>query len=145
MNKIVLPLMLMMGFFLMLSCSKSSTSGYSMSAIVNGAAFSGSNCYAQKSGTTLTINGGNFSGTVLNVYPIITLTVYNYNGATGTYTFGANLGGGVLDSSATSNAIVSKSGSLTITSVSPSIAGTFTFTANDGTTLTNGTFNALLN
>jgi hypothetical protein len=133
----------LMGMALISSCSKSSSStssSYSMKATVNGAAFNGTNCIATISGTTLALNGGSYT-TATPTYPYFTIGIENYSGV-GTYALNgstSNIAG--IDSSA-SSVLASAYGTVTITSVSPNIVGTFSFTLSDSTKVTSGTFTA---
>jgi len=134
----------LMGMALISSCSKSSSSSpsYSMDATIAGKSFSGTNCTATISGASLAVDGGVFTSSP--VYPYLTLGIFNYTG-TGTYAIGGtsvNLGG--VDSSA-SVVLVSQYGTVTITSVSPNIVGTFSFTCSDSTKVSGGTFTAKIN
>jgi hypothetical protein len=126
-------------------CSKSSSSGSStsMKTSLNGVAFSGSDCIDSVTDSTLFIYGTNFTTSI--TYPFIEIIITKYTG-TGTYTLGTwgSFGGGpstmaVIDSSA-SNAVASLYGTVTITSVSPNLTGTFSFTCTDSTKVTGGSF-----
>lgn len=137
----------------MFSCKKkdnnNTSSNGSMTATINNTSFSASRCTSAVADTILNITGANYSGTTVE-YPIVTLTVYNYHGV-GTYTLDQSTFSGVTgtanidSSSSTTTAIantLSTYGTINITSTSPNITGTFSFTTEDSTKVTNGSFTA---
>jgi hypothetical protein len=144
------------GVIAFFSCKKSdnnSTPGTgnttsSITATINGTAFSGTYCVgANPSDSTISIIGA----TSLNSYPAIYLNIFSYKG-TGTYAISSVAGSSsisptaYLDSStaATYN-FTASSGSITIkTFTASAITGTFNFTCSDGTQVTNGSFTASL-
>ncbi len=132
-----------MGLALFSGCTKSdSTPSYSMKASIGGASFSTSNCFAASTGTFVEIEG--LGGTLTApTYPYVTLWLLNYAKTTGTFAIDSTMATNYAQivTGATSFKIA-KSGSITITSVSPNIVGTFSFTAIDGTAVTGGTFTA---
>ena len=131
-------------------CSKSSSSpSYTISAKINGASYSNSNCYFVATGGSLLIESGVPSSSPS--YPFMEFSVSNYTGA-GTYAISSSSASiYAIDSSATGSSIAQASaaggsGTLTVTSASSStISGTFSFTGSDGTTVTGGAFTAKLN
>ncbi len=120
------------------SCSKksSTTSSRHMDATVNGGGFHVVNCTATQNGTQLQITGLQ-PNVAVDGMPNISMNIVNYTGA-GTYTIAsggtsANYLGSMVSSS------IAVSGTINITAVNP-ITGTFSFTCNDGTKVTNGNF-----
>lgn len=127
------------------SCSKSSdssssSSSYSMTATVNGSAWSATNVTA----TENTIGGNdNLSITGLtSSNSTITLSIIGYSSPT-TYSISPGSNGGMYSVSGTSGLTASISGSITITSkTTTAVQGTFSFTCMDSTKVTSGTFTA---
>ena len=128
------------GFASFTSCKKSSSStpAYSMTATVNGSSFSSVNCYAVSSGGIATIAGYSGTSTTSTSYPVIQLGIFGTL-AVQSYTIDGAQYQINIDSSAT-NGVAAVSGSITITSISPSIVGTFNCVMSDGTKITNGVF-----
>ncbi len=134
----------LMGLALFSGCSKSdSTPSYTMKESIGGTSFSSSNCLsASYSGIFTEIYG--FEGnSVTPTYPYIGLFLINYAKTTGTFTIDSTMTSNFAQivTSATTNKLA-KTGTITITSVSPNIVGTFSFTVTDGTAVTGGTFTA---
>jgi len=122
-------------------CSKSSSgSSYFMKETIAGKSYSSTYCAAGSSSGYVTIAGS--SGTSLT-YPYVTLTLANYNKTTGTFTLDTTLTGSFAEyNKDASTVVLAKSGSVTITSASPNIVGTFSFTCTDGTVVSGGSFTA---
>jgi hypothetical protein len=143
-----------LGTLTMYSCKKkdnnNSSSTGSITATVNGASFSGARCTATIADSILNISGENYSGSTI-VYPVMSLTIYNYNGI-GTYPLDQAIslstpsGTATVDSSSSSITATSNTtsvyGTITITATTPNIKGTFSFTTEDSTKVTNGSFTA---
>lgn len=125
-------------------CSKKDSSpSYSMKATIGASTFSTSRCVAVAAGGALTIDA--WTGTTTSAAPPqITIAITTWNGGTGTITFDSLLTTGYeeyLPNMATVS--TSKTGSVNITSVSSkTISGTFSFTCDDGTVVSNGSFTA---
>ena len=137
----------MIGLFVFAGCSKKSSSpSYTMKATVGSTAFSANNCIGNINSTLLSVYGYNASGTTAT-FPNITIQMSNYT-AIGTFTIDttaifSSLTFQYYPTSALTDVKSSKTGTLTLTSVtSTAIAGTFSFTCTDGTTVTGGTFSA---
>jgi len=133
----------LIGFAAFSGCIKISAANpsSSMKATINGAAFNATNCIATTPGGTLTVNGSNNStGTS---YANINIGIFNYTGV-GTYAIPGASGVNfiTIDSSGTLVGASSAYGAVTITSVSSTIIGTFSFTALDSDKVTGGTFTA---
>jgi hypothetical protein len=132
------------GMALISGCSKSSSSSpsYSMTASVSGTSYSAGNCIAVNNGTYIVIEGIG-GATTAPTFPYLAISLTNYNKTTGTFNFDSSQTTNwaeYLTSSSTYK--ISKSGSVTITSVSPNITGTFLFTCTDGTVVSSGSFTA---
>jgi hypothetical protein len=133
----------LLGMALVSSCSKSSSSpSYKMSASVAGTSYSAGNCIESSSTGYVVITG--ISGSALTpTPPYIILWVKSASLATGTFNFDTTMVSSFAEYYAsTSTFKLSKTGSVTITSISPSVVGTFSFTSTDGTAVTNGAFTA---
>lgn len=135
----------LMGLALFSGCSKSdSTPSYSMKASLGGTSFNSSNCIAATYPGTSFIEIYGMGGTLTApTFPYVALFLYNYAKTTGTFTIDSTLSTNYAEivTSATTFKLA-KSGTITITSVSPNIVGTFSFTATDGTAVTGGSFTA---
>ena len=135
----------LMGLALFSGCSKSSSSSpsYTMNASIGGSSFSSSNCLAASYSGMFTEIYGFAGNSVTPTYPYIGLFLLNYAKTTGTFSLDSTMTANFAQivTSATTNK-VAKSGSITITSTSPNIVGTFSFTTTDGTAVTGGTFTA---
>jgi hypothetical protein len=133
------------------ACSKDSTepdptnnngnntsSPYVLTATISGASFKGDTCGFYFSNLLDTTKGEVYSypSTGPNTYPQIFL--YAISGV-GTYALAP--GDAQLMKSSSAGEYCS-SGSVTVTSLYPSVVGTFYFTTNAGTAVTNGSFNA---
>lgn len=81
------------------------------------------------------VNGTSSSGSRITVW------IYSYVGAVGTFTMDGTNYGGTYRPSATALPIPSAHGSLTVSAVSPNLTGSFNFTCWDSTVIT-GTFNS---
>ena len=118
-------------------CKKDKTTppNNSLTAQIGSSQFnsSGNDVNVNLTGSELTITG--VSGD-----EVLTVAVANYTNATGTFHFdnGEALGG--YASSGTSGDDVIVSGTLTITQVGGTIAGTFSGTTQGGTSVSNGSF-----
>jgi outer membrane protein W len=128
------------------SCSKSSStaSPYVMSATKGGAttSFSGQTMViAFSMGTMLEIEGEAVSNGDTTGYIFM---LNNYSGP-GSYTLDGttNIGEWVNKSATTATVLLAANGNITIkTAASPTMTGTFYFTATDSTKISNGTFTA---
>lgn len=130
------------------SCSKSSssnsTSPYTMSATKGSTnvSFSGSsNVIAFASGPLLEIEGFTASGADTTAFIFL---IGNYTGV-GTYTLDnmTNIGEYESKTSSSASLLFAANGKITIaTAASPTMTGSFYFTATDSTKVTNGTFTA---
>jgi hypothetical protein len=138
---IILAAIAVMSIAAFVGCKKSSsTPGYSMKATVGTTAYSVSNCFGVKLDSSLTIEG--IAGGTTTSFPYLAVTLSTWSGNTGTFALDSFVNFGEYILSDTS-AKESKSGTLTITSVSSTtIAGTFSFTCSDGTVVSGGSFNA---
>lgn len=129
----------------------------SMTATINGVAFSGSTSLFAINNGDLEVDGGNLNTqnnvSVQLLDPYIRLKIANYiAGTTGTYSFntasGSYTGSAEIDSNSVSidGIIMGTTGTITITSSTSSvISGTFSFNCADSTKVTNGAFTAKLN
>lgn len=121
----------------------------SLSATVNGSAFTSTNTNAAKNaitgGTQLTIDGTASNG------QRITVAINGYTGATGSFAVGSGTGKSICAFNAgTSSDVIATTGTAIITNIDnsqytngPVVSGTFSFTA--GTyTVTNGTFSVFV-
>jgi hypothetical protein len=146
MKKIIsLSMALLLGVLFLAGCSKKSDSpSYSMKATAGGTSISANNASATLAGTTLAIAGVNSSGGSATP-PYISITIVNFTG-TGTYNIdaaGTVASASYFPDSDVSHVKISKTGSVVVTSSSSaSVAGTFSFTTTDGTSVTGGTFTA---
>jgi len=139
MKKYIALFVLALCLALFQGCSKDSgTVSYTMRAIINGVAYTSSGITAQQTNSLLIITGKASAG---SGYPNMELYISNYTGV-GTYSLVSpnyqNFAD--IDSSAFSNRPASVSGSIVITAASPDIIGTFSFTMDDATKVTKGTF-----
>ena len=118
-----------------------------MTATLGSTSFNGNNCVFGISGGALSIWGFTGSG-VTPVLPYIELSILNYTaGATGTYTISDTSVNVIaaIDSAGAGGAAAAY-GTITITSASASaVSGTFSFTTDDSTKVSNGKFTAKLN
>jgi hypothetical protein len=131
------------------ACKKNSNSSasYSMQGYVNGASFNGTNALTMAtSDSSLTIYGGFFTGVAISP-PYIFLNICPYRGM-GTYVIPTPPWGSVTQNYASIDSTdyfafrqVSAYGTIIITAVSPSIVGSFSFTAIDSAKVY-GTFTA---
>ena len=127
-------------------CKKSSSTSYTMHAVINGKLFSGTRCFATANNTAVNIYGDlstNASSTT-PTFPYLLLSISNFSG-TGTYyigTTGVTGAGATIDSSSSHN-VIGYAGTIVIGSTSPNITGSFTFTTLDSTNVINGSFTAL--
>lgn len=103
----------------------------SMTAKIGGSSFSTSNVTFTHGTTEAFIEGAGSSSSIL-------IYIEDYNG-TGTYPVGTNwtVPTEYISSGGTQYAA---SGHVTITSTSPTVSGTFYFTCDNGTTISNGSF-----
>ncbi len=112
---------------------------YSMTATAGGTAFSTSDCLESSNFTSYFFTGQATGGRS------ITIGIASNNLTTGSYTLDSITTGHFAEYFISSgNYKMSKSGTVTITSIvaGVSIAGTFNFTCTDGTTVTGGKFTA---
>jgi len=127
------------------SCKKPSDQlQLSVRATINGTPFFGSNCVSTLLGTALFITGGNFSDStgVPITLPTIGLIIDTHHPpATGTFVIDTVQYKASLDST-TYVYLQAVSGSISLTSISPQITGSFYFTCSDSTKIINGTFTA---
>ncbi len=127
-------------FFLFAGCTKKTSSSSTASTFkytIDGTPFSGVGL-AQKSGTILNITGAStFSGTTAT-YPICILNILNFTGNK-TYDIAKGEAGGSVAPNTTSSH-AGYYGTITISSSSPNIVGTFQFTALDSSKITSGSF-----
>jgi len=138
------------GITVISSCKKSISSSLSsgpnahMSATINGASFSGSFCYDTLESGLMEIYGYKYNGGTTTPYPLLGIVIGVYTGV-GTYSLGfvgsALNNYGYIDSSVAATPAC-QYGTVTITSVSPNLVGTFSFTCPDSTKVTGGTFTA---
>ena len=135
---------------ILFSCKKGSNNSnsapaYPMSAEINGVAFNGTNCLTHFYGsTTLEIIGGSITDSTVT-FPYIELFIVGYAGIGNYILLPPSLkyyGCSAEIDSAAFNTINFYSGTIAITSVSPTIAGTFSFTTTSGSTVTNGSFSS---
>lgn len=136
------------------SCKKTGNPASYMRAMVNGASFSRNNCVAaiDSAPVSLSIFGANYNpnaAPTLYATPLIHLGVFNFKGVgvypvTDTLTASSTISAGWanFESSYTVPLSVAVYGVVTITSTTPDITGTFSFTCGDSTKVTNGTFSA---
>ena len=145
MKKSILLVLTALGVVSLTDCKKdNSTPNYSMQAIINGRSFNASYCYADSLGNAMIISGYNPSKTqplTELTIPNIQLGLANYKGI-GTYTITSYDGTsfGFVDSTGLDNYPYCVYGSVTVTAITPAIIGSFNFTTNDSTRVTNGTF-----
>jgi hypothetical protein len=154
-KNIILLTISLLGIVIFFSCKKSdsntpgssNTSGSFIDATINGAAYKQSACVAVVEDSTLGIYGGATS-TVNLAYPYIEMSVEKYKGV-GTYTV-PGVTGSLNNADVDSNigAAVPYSGSygtiIITTATSTNVAGTFSFTTDDSTKVTNGSFSAVV-
>jgi Na+/melibiose symporter-like transporter len=128
--------------FFSAACNKTNTnSTYYMEANLGPNNLKGTYCMGYIQGGALIIQGGNFSGTTLQ-FPYISFNIANFNNTVGTFFIDGVVNHASLDSSA-SLSLVATTGTVDIVSTGASaVTGTFSFTCNNGTQVTNGTFNA---
>ena len=134
---------------ILFSCKKGSNNNSApvcaMCADINGMAFNGTNCIVHfYDSTTLEIIGGFFPDSVTK-FPYIQLFIVGYAGVGNYILLPPNLkyyGSTAEIDSAASNTINFYSGAISITSVSPTIAGTFSFTTTSGSAVTHGSFSS---
>jgi len=81
------------------------------------------------------VNGTSPSGARISVW------IYSYTGAVGTYTMDGTNYGGTYRPTATTSPIQSVYGSLTVSTVTPNLTGSFNFTCSDSTVIS-GTFDS---
>jgi hypothetical protein len=113
-----------------------------MKASIGGTSFNASNCISVSSGTFVEIEGMGGTATA-PTYPYVALWLNNYTKTTGTFTIDSTMLTNYAEVVYSLTSVkLAKSGTITITSTSPSIVGTFSFTATDGTAVTGGTFTA---
>ena len=134
------------GLSVLSGCSKKSSSPtYSMKATIGNSSFNESaHILADTTLGGLIITGAAGSTTTA-ANPQIVITIVNWNGSVGTTTFDSTTATGFEEyiSNSSPTPSTSKTGTVTITSVTSSrIAGNFSFTCDDGTVVTNGTFTA---
>jgi hypothetical protein len=137
--------MALLGLSALTACSKKSSSPtYVMKATVGSTSFNeSSHVLAIASGGGLIITGS--AGTVTtSAPPQITIAIVSWSGSTGTTTFDSTAATGYEEYLPNSSTVSeSKTGTVTITSVSSTaVSGTFSFTATDGTVVSNGSFTA---
>jgi len=129
------------------SCTPASSPSpsYTMTATAGGTSFSGTKCMAAEVSPNLGISATTVTGGVAGP-PQINISVVNWSGGTGTYTFGTVTAGTHFAQYIASSGSLTKtssSGSVTITNVSSTeIKGTFNFICTDGTAITGGSFTA---
>ncbi len=131
-------------------CKKAFTDSkmYKMSATVNGTTMKFDNCYgniavAGLGGSVWELSG--FNGATHTGPPEIGLYITNYNHDTGTFDFDTTMYANyAMYITAGGDIKLAKSGSMTITSVSPSFIGFFSLKCTDGTLISGGTFTGRL-
>ena len=136
------------GFAAFTGCKKSSSgasSTYNMKATIGSTAYNAPNCLAVQTGTQMVIEGLGGTSTV-PTFPYMALILTNWNSGIVTATF--NFDSTMLKNyaqylSSSTSAIISKTGSVNVTSVtSTAVSGNFSFTGTDGTVVSGGTFTA---
>ena len=117
------------------SGSGSSSSSNSMTATAGGTAFSasGTSVVASVNGDILAVAG------VTPANASITLNIIQYANGTGTFQCDGTHAT-ILYGPAPGTALGGSHGVITLTSISPNFEGTFSFTCNDSTKVTSGTF-----
>lgn len=140
------------GMITMFSCKKNDNSGTvatgSMTATINGVSFSGSRCVATvENDSGLAITGGPVDGIGIG-YPMVFISTGHYHGV-GTYTSitlddnAASIDSTSADDTSFNMGKHSVYSTLIITATTPNITGTFSFTTEDSTKVTNGSFTAI--
>ena len=140
---ITVAILLFAGSFAILSCkkSKNDTKPYNMTANIGGTAFNQDSC-----GFTYnlldTTDAQIYAWTASTYYPGIQIFFSAYHGA-GTYAI-SNPGTVIAEiQNSASSADGASSGTVVITSVYPTVTGTFNFTTTTGTVVSGGSFRAM--
>ena len=137
----------LLGLTIFSGCSTSGGASptYSMTATIGSTHMNGTICIAAQVTTVMGISGSTVTSGVTGT-PQIHLSLWNWTGATGSYTLKTGGSGNNYAEyvpSSGSLASVSQSGTVTITSISSTtISGTFNFTCTDGKVISSGSFTA---
>jgi len=123
-------------------CSKSSSSSPagSMTATIGNATYNLANCKASLNGDEVAITANNNWD-----YPYMILQWASNSISTGTFFFADSTSKNIAEYFIYPDYVVAVSGSVTVTSVSPNVAGTFSFICYNGTWVHNGIFIAEIN
>jgi len=134
MRNIVAPIVIgVLWLVFIIGCHKGDNSpAYIMKARINDSVFTGNNCYAA------TNDSGKLSIATTTRLPYIFLTVNKGYAGVGTYTFDGVINFSQIDS-VSGWGYISAYGTLSITSTNP-LTGTFSFTCQDSTKVTEGSF-----
>jgi hypothetical protein len=120
---------------------KGSSPSYNLSASVGGKAYTSALCIAYSTGGTIEIESETTTSGASITYPYIALYCGNTALKTGTFNFDTTqLANYATYVTSDTSLKLAKSGSVTITSISPNVVGTFNFTCQDGTVVSSGTF-----
>ena len=112
-----------------------------MSATVAGAPYTSALCIAYTSGNNVEIEAETTTAGATLTYPYISLWLNRTSLTTGTFSLDSTqLNNYAEYITSVSTFKLAKSGSITITSISPDVVGTFSFTCTDSTVVTNGKF-----
>ena len=144
MNKIVpISVLALLGMLMMTGCIKKKDTpiSYTMTANVGGTAYKAALCIAFAGSSTMEIEAETTTSGATITYPYINLWLTGTSFSLGTFSFDSTMARNYAEYIiSTSSFKIAQSGSITITSVTPNVVGTFSFTCTDGTTITDGKF-----